>query len=271
MAAFEVIALNESTPQLLAPGASDTYTMPRSLSIAACTLANPALRLAGDTNTGWYSRSAGFWTFGAGGTAVLDLNSSANGMTFNQSVVLGWGSGTPFGGPDSGIARAAANSLVYGGSSIAAGAVTSRTEINKAVASIANNSATAVLTFTVPNAAHSASFLIELVGSSGAGGSIGANESTQSARYQVDIARTSGVNAVATIGAVFGQPAAATVAGGTAIATTAALSAISGAVGASNTFTVNVTIARAGGAATNHTCLVCARLLNANATGVTVA
>jgi hypothetical protein len=33
MAAFEVIALNESTPQLRAPGAGDTYTMPRALAV----------------------------------------------------------------------------------------------------------------------------------------------------------------------------------------------------------------------------------------------
>lgn len=33
MAAFEVIALNESTPQLRAPGSSDTYTMPRALAV----------------------------------------------------------------------------------------------------------------------------------------------------------------------------------------------------------------------------------------------
>lgn len=174
------------------------------------------------------------------------------------------------GNPDTAITRASANSFVFG-SFPSAGSATTRTEIAKSVTAIANNTATAVLTFTVPNAAHSASFLVELVGSSGAGGSVGANESTQSARYQVDIARTAGVNAVATIGAIFGQPAAVTVAGGNSVATTAALSAISGAVGATNTFTVNVTIARSAGTATNHTCLVNARLLNANASGVTVA
>jgi hypothetical protein len=33
MAAFEVIALNEGIPQLRAPGAGDTYTMPRALAV----------------------------------------------------------------------------------------------------------------------------------------------------------------------------------------------------------------------------------------------
>lgn len=174
---------------------------------------------------------------------------------------------------DSAWARAgAANSIVWSSAAApAAGNATSRVEINKAVTTFTNNVAKAVLTFTVPNAAHSASFLVRIVGSMGAGGAVGANESTQSATYIVDITRTAGVNAVATIGATYGQPAAASVAGAANIATTAALSAISGAVGAANTFTVDVTLARSAGTADNHTALVHCSLLNANATGVTVA
>jgi hypothetical protein len=38
MAALEVLALDEATPQIRAPGASDTYTMPRPLALSAGTL-----------------------------------------------------------------------------------------------------------------------------------------------------------------------------------------------------------------------------------------
>ena len=155
--------------------------------------------------------------------------------------------------------------------SLTFGGARTRSDIAKAVTAFSDAVAKAVLTFTVPNAAHSASFLIRIVGSLGAGGAIGANEATQTATYQVDITRTAGVNAIATISAVYTQAASATVAGGQNIATTAALSAIAGAADATNTFTVNATLTRAGAGATNHTALVHASLLNANATGVTVA
>jgi hypothetical protein len=49
------------------------------------------------------------------------------------------------------------------------------------------------------------------------------------------------------------------------------MSAVSGAVGASNSFTVDVTISRSGGSSDNHTCLCYAKLLNANVTGITIA
>jgi hypothetical protein len=85
------------------------------------------------------------------------------------------------------------------------------------------------------------------------------------------LARLTGVNAVAAISAAFGSSGSATVAGGNSCTVTAALSAVSGAVGATNTFTVNVTISRGAGTSTNHTCLVKAEILNSNASGITLA
>ncbi len=140
----------------------------------------------------------------------------------------------------------------------------------KAVASIADNTATDVLTVTIPNTAQSACIEVDLLGRSGAGGSIGADESAQLAKYLINVTRTAGVNAVVAIGAILPQPAAVTVAGGNAVAVTGSISSVSGAVGATNTFTIKVTIARAGGTATNHTCTAIARLLNANASGITI-
>ncbi len=49
------------------------------------------------------------------------------------------------------------------------------------------------------------------------------------------------------------------------------MSAVSGAVGVTNTFTVNVTVTKSGGASANHTCLCYAQLTNANVTGISIA
>jgi hypothetical protein len=157
---------------------------------------------------------------------------------------------------------------VMGGSTT--GATRSKARLIKAVTGIADAAATAVCTVTIPNAAHSATLRIKLTGSLGAGGAIGANEATGTIGYDFAIARTAGVNAVTTASAAYGS-ATASVAGAATITITAAASAIAGAVGASNTFTVDVTITRGSGASTNHTCLVYAEVLNANATGITVA
>lgn len=172
---------------------------------------------------------------------------------------------------DSTLNSFVANSFTFGGATNnAAGAATSRTEFNKAIASVANNTATTLFTVSIPNAAHYASIRVTVTCSLGAGGAIGAGESTQEATYNIAIARVAGVNAVATIGAVIGQEAAASVAGAANVATTATLGAISGAVGATNTFTIQATAARSGGSSDNHNCLGHARLMNANATGITI-
>lgn len=151
-----------------------------------------------------------------------------------------------------------------------AGAAATKNKITKSVASIANNTATDVLTVTIPNAAHTAMVRVTLVGSLGAGGAIGANEATGTISYDIAIARTAGVNAVAAISSAYGSQTAA-VAGAATITVTGTLGSISGAVGAVNTFTVKVTIARGSGSSSNHTCTVYAEVLNGNATGVTIA
>jgi hypothetical protein len=169
-----------------------------------------------------------------------------------------------------GIARAAINSLVFG-VSVGAGAAISRTEINKTVTGIADATATTVFTVTIPNAAHSANIEVTLNGSLGAGGAIGADEAGASIKYNVMVNRTAGVNAVAVISAGYGSSGSAGVAGSNTCTVTGDLGAISGAVGASNTFTIRVTVTKGGGASANHTCTAHAVLVNKNATGVTIA
>lgn len=153
--------------------------------------------------------------------------------------------------------------------SASSGLVSSADKCVKAVASIADNTATAVLTATIPNAAHSGTLRVRLVGSLGAGGAIGANEATACVSYDFAIARTAGVNAVVVASAAYGI-ATASVAGASIITVTAAASAVSGAVGATNTFTVNITIAHTTGSSTNHTCMLIGEIINANATGITI-
>lgn len=221
----------------------------------------------------WLRRSAAskLKMLGAGATVggLLDL-SVADTFKFRNiadsaDAAITAGAGTFSGAVVAGAPGAAA--LILGG---AEAAVTTATKLTKTVGSIGDAAATAVLTVTIPNAAHSASLKVRLAGSLGAGGAIGANEATGTVSYDFAIARTAGVNAVTTISSAYGS-AMANVAGAATITVTAAASAISGAVGATNTFTVNVTITRGSGSSTNHTCMVLAEICNANATGITIA
>jgi hypothetical protein len=165
------------------------------------------------------------------------------------------------------IGAPGSESLAIGGPSSAASTVS---VLTKAVGSIDDNTATAVLTATIPNSAISASLRVRLVGALGAAGAIGAREATGTVAYDIAITRTAGVNAVVTASSAYGSGMA-NVAGAATITVVAAASAISGAVDAVNTFTVNVTINSGSGVSANHTCLVIAELANAVASGVTIA
>lgn len=166
------------------------------------------------------------------------------------------------------MAFATTNSFRFGVT--AASTVTSRTEINKVVTGIADAVATATFTVTIPNAAHSGILEFEVLGILGAGGAIGTNEAVASATYKISITRTPGVATVAVASAV-AMAAAAAVAGAATVTCTAVVSSMTGAVGATQTFTLNVTITRSGGSSTNHIALCYGKLLNLNATGITIA
>jgi hypothetical protein len=172
--------------------------------------------------------------------------------------------------PNTGIAASGAAGFLQGGGTGDIGTNRTSYKLLKAVTSIADNTATAAITVTIPNAAHSAMLNLKLAGSLGAGGAIGANEANASIEYNIAIARTAGLATVATISSAFGS-ASSSVAGAATITISAAASSLTGANSAQQTFTVNVTIARGSGSSTNHTCLVCAELLNANASGITIA
>jgi hypothetical protein len=149
------------------------------------------------------------------------------------------------------------------------GAAVVLSEITKTVTAIADATATDVLTITVPNAAHVAQLSVCVTGVLGAGGAIGAGEAAATNCYVITIVRTAGVNAVATASAATGAAAAA-VAGAATVTATAAVSAVTGIVSASNSFTVKITITKSGGSSANHVAFVYARVLNGNATGITI-
>jgi hypothetical protein len=141
----------------------------------------------------------------------------------------------------------------------------------KVITGVQDGVATLAYTVTVPNAMLSASFEVDLLAIIGAGGAIGAGEAIKLAKYQITVVRTAGVNAVATIGAVIGGSSA-NVAGATTVSVaTVTLGAVSGAVGVVNTFPINITITKAGGASQNHIAAIQAEFQHEWISGITVA
>lgn len=148
----------------------------------------------------------------------------------------------------------------------AAGSATSARTIVKKVTGIADNTATAVLTVTVPNANHAAAIKVTLLSSNG---STDAFESSRVGVGAVVLARTAGANVVATA-ATLTLAAIATVSGGATHTLAYGVSSITGAVGAVNTFTITVTINDTGNLGSNQ-CVVVAEVVNSEADGVTIA
>lgn len=167
----------------------------------------------------------------------------------------------------------AVTSLNIGGAGGIAGvngaAANSSAKFVKSVTGIANAVATTVLTISALNVSQNALVRVSLSASLGAGGAVGANEANATVSYDIAVTRVLGVNAVAVATAAI-TGATAVVAGGATITVTAALGAVTGAVGAANSVLFQATITRGGGASTNHTCLVTAEVINANASGVTI-
>lgn len=213
----------------------------------------------------------GALTIGGALSGVTSLTATSDVMA-GAAAYVGFTGRSAISSPSDGTlklsnATGTAFSAVYFGQE--AGATTSK-RLQKAVASIADNTDTAVFTVTVPNAAHSATLRVTLAGSLGAGGAVGANEATHSISYDIAIARTAGVATVATVSTAYGSANSA-VAGAATITVAGSVSAMTGAVSAQQTFTVLVKITKGDGASDNHTCLALAELVNANATGISIA
>lgn len=161
-----------------------------------------------DTNTGVHSSAADTVSLMAGG--VETVVATATGVAFPLGTILG------------------------GTSQSGAGVVS--TSIIKKTA-IADNTATDLVTVTVPNSNQSTVFEV-LLRSTLTGAN--AYESTRVSKWYVTVARKTGANAVPAISLVVGAQIA-TVSGGATLTSTLTLGAVAGAVGATNTFTIKTT------------------------------
>lgn len=128
---------------------------------------------------------------------------------------------------------------------------------------IADNTATSMITVTVPHAAHSAVLKLTILGA------VTAGASTRCATGLVTFTRTAGdVDAVGTA-ATLDDAAIATVAAGETLTLAYALTSVAGANTGAQTFDVQVTLNTSAGA--TAACLIKAELLNLSGTGVTMA
>lgn len=160
--------------------------------------------------------------------------------------------------------------LSIGGTGVP-GAASNMVMLTKAKTGLTDTTATDVFTVTVPNAAHTAVINVDALGVMGAGGAVGAGETSKLAAYQVVVTRTLALAAVVTVSSAIGgvQSKVAGADNITSVVVTA--SAMTGANSATQTFTIKVAITKAAGAADNHTLIAYARVLNQNANGVTIA
>jgi hypothetical protein len=135
--------------------------------------------------------------------------------------------------------------------------------LNKILTALADNVATNLAVVTIPNAIHSFSLGVQVLGSLGDG------DSTETSFWNIAVSRVTGANAKMVIGAKTGAAVTVGVSGNSAV--TLSNTAVGGAVGAVNTFQLQAKIARSAGAATNHVLVCSAMCLNGFATGVTIA
>lgn len=235
--------------------------------------ANAAFVLIAGSEGFFRVSTSGTWFVRAASSSVAGLTASGAELNVLHSVTPGTvaASSAVVVNAASAVDKLRATTELSVGGTGVAGAAAVSTEVTKAVTAFSDTTAKTVFTVTIPNAAHSANIEVDCLGVLGAGGAIGAGESSMSTKYLVNVVRTAGVNAVAGVSTLVGS-AKSKVAGAddiTSVVVTTA--AVAGGVGASNTIDIQVAITRSGAGATNHTGVFKARVLNQNATGVTIA
>ena len=130
---------------------------------------------------------------------------------------------------------------------------------------IADNTATAIITVTIPNAAHAACLRLLFLSSNGGADTF---ESSRTAQGLVVFQRSAGAVAVATAATIADGQIATDATGGSATHTLAyAVSAVTGAATAVNTFNITVTLDTSG--STVAQIVVFAELINSEPNGVT--
>ncbi len=155
------------------------------------------------------------------------------------------------------------------GSALGAAAGAAGSQYNTVIrkTGIADNTATDVITVTVPNAEHNAGIFLDIVAHLGAG--TDNSESTRVATGVIAVARKTG-DATVGVASTLAQTAIATTSGGGTITLAYAVSTITGAASVTQTFTITLTIVKTG-TVTDHTAVIGVRVLNSAASGITVA
>lgn len=155
------------------------------------------------------------------------------------------------------------------GNITAGGALGTRQKL-KLVSAIADNVATDILTITVPNTTVAARIVVTVVTYLGAGGAVGAGEATAIYSRSFAINRFPGAACVVAASTATNSTSALS-SGAATNTTTLAATAMTGAVGVAQTFTIQVTIARGSGSSTNHVCACDSTLFNVITGGPTFA
>lgn len=136
-------------------------------------------------------------------------------------------------------------------------------EINKVLTGLADNVVTTLATVTVPNATLGAGVTVIV------NGTLGDGDSSQQSVVDIGISRIAGAATKAVAGAAVGPGATAGVTGN-AVATVS-VTGMTGAVGGTQTFDIQVKVARSAGVSTNHVVAARIALVNGLGGGVSIA
>jgi hypothetical protein len=262
---------------LLAKFLEDLYagsiTLTGDVSAATLTLGGDVVLSRGAANRLDLATGDSLYLVG-GGLGVGVVPPGSGNIQVNGSMAAGgagyiyWNARAALASPADGqleVTNNAASTAASLGLGPSASATSTRTLVKK-VTGIADNSATDVATVTIPNGNHAATIRVTILSSNG---STDAFESSRTALGQVVLARTTGVATVATA-ATLTLATIATVGGGATHTLAYGATAMVGAVGATQTFTITVTIDDSGNTGSNQA-VVLLELINAEASGVTIA
>lgn len=139
----------------------------------------------------------------------------------------------------------------------------------KNFSNVQNNTFIDTISISVPNIALSALVQVDVLGALGAGGALGAFESSSGRTVYIAITRILNVGTAATL-TVVANAADAQEPGGAGITISTQLGAITGAVTATQTIQLQVRVTRGGGTSNNHAISIRALVLKAFGPGVTL-
>lgn len=210
---------------------------------------------AGNNATKGYAN--GLHGYGAIAGAAPGVEAIGDDANISLQLVPKGSGALVFGGPET-SAEAVANAI--------AGGAKSYYSIIKSATGLADNTATdfdVACVVTVPNINGGASIGLTVHGS------LGDQDSSEASYWTIAVSRIAGAAAKAVVSA---KSSNVNTAGATAnAAVTVSVTAMTGAVGATQTFKIQVKVARSAGASTAHDVVAAIELLNVKAAGISIA